>query len=144
MLNHYAVASGALPSGPMKSTRSRWLRGIRRVAARQPAHARAPYPQRPDIPAPVPHRRQALCTLRGPSDLGRSTGSRRVSARATATAPAEPPLRTCIDCGEAKELGAFLQSRACVDGFTARCRSCIWLMSAREREAREARRATAR
>ena len=65
-------------------------------------------------------------------------------SNSTATATAEPRLRTCIDCDKAKELSAYLASRACIDGYTARCRECIWSMSAREREAREARGATAR
>ena len=61
-----------------------------------------------------------------------------MSSNSTATVLTEPRLRKCIDCGEAKELSAYLPSReACIDGYTARCRICIWSLASRERAARE-------
>jgi hypothetical protein len=56
-----------------------------------------------------------------------------------ATTSAEPAGKTCTECLEELSLTAFLPSSLSADGYSGKCRSCIWSAAQRDRSAREMR-----
>lgn len=51
-----------------------------------------------------------------------------------------PTHKTCCQCFELREAGAFLPSPLTADGLTDRCKPCIFGNAARDRAEREVRR----